>query len=108
LVSENTIAVKNMGRCKGICYRFAAKRPWHGYRYAAGQRPCTVCNVFVEAKGVQTIRCPCCNNKLRISSRNKDGRRLKQLHSVYTINGMPPQKIADLIMNDRNNNTRVV
>jgi DNA-directed RNA polymerase subunit RPC12/RpoP len=90
-----------MGRCKGICQRFAAKRPWHGYRYAAGQRPCTVCNIFVEVSGTETIRCPCCNNKLRISSRNKDSRKLKQLYNVYAINEMPPDELAELIMNAR-------
>jgi hypothetical protein len=84
-------------KCRGICYRFVAKKPSHGYRYAVGQRPCTVCNIFIDAKGIDTVRCPCCNNKLRISSRNKRCRKLRELYNIYTINQIPPEKLAQLM-----------
>ncbi|MEO9308033.1 conserved hypothetical protein [Nitrosotalea sinensis] len=61
-------------KCKGICYRFAAKKPIGGFRFAAGQRPCSVCGIFVDSLSVG-IRCPCCNNKLRLNSRNAKSRK---------------------------------
>lgn len=62
-------------RCKGICYRFAAKKPHGGYRFAAGQRPCSVCGIFVDSIPNGLFRCPCCNNKLRLTSRNAKSRK---------------------------------
>ena len=64
---------KNL-KCKGICYRFAAKKPLGGYRFAVGQRPCSVCGIFVDSLS-SGIRCPCCNNKLRLNSRNAKSRK---------------------------------
>lgn len=61
-------------KCKGICYRFAAKKPLGGYRFAAGQRPCSICGIFVDSLSIG-IRCPCCNNKLRLNSRNAKSRK---------------------------------
>jgi len=61
-------------KCKGICYRFAAKKPLGGYRFAVGQRPCSVCSIFVDSLSIG-IRCPCCNNKLRLNSRNTRSRK---------------------------------
>ena len=61
-------------KCKGICYRFAAKKPIGGYRFAVGQRPCSVCGIFVDSLSIG-IRCPCCNNKLRLNSRNTKSRK---------------------------------
>jgi hypothetical protein len=61
-------------KCKGICYRFAAKKPLGGYRFAAGQRPCSICGIFVDSLSIG-IRCPCCNNKLRLNSRNTKSRK---------------------------------
>jgi hypothetical protein len=61
-------------KCKGICYRFAAKKPLGGYRFAVGQRPCSVCGIFVDSLS-SGIRCPCCNNKLRLNSRNTKSRK---------------------------------
>ncbi|MDE1843985.1 MAG: hypothetical protein KGI10_01495 [Thaumarchaeota archaeon] len=61
-------------KCKGICYRFAAKKPLGGYRFAVGQRPCSVCGIFVDSLSIG-IRCPCCNNKLRLNSRNAKSRK---------------------------------
>ena len=62
-------------RCKGICYRFAAKKPSDGYRFAAGQRPCSICGIFVDVNLYSVHRCPCCNNKLRLTSRNAKSRK---------------------------------
>lgn len=64
---------KNL-KCKGICYRFAAKKPLGGYRFAVGQRPCSVCGIFVDSLLIG-VRCPCCNNKLRLNSRNAKSRK---------------------------------
>ena len=61
-------------KCKGICYRFAAKKPLGGYRFAVGQRPCSICGIFVDSLSIG-IRCPCCNNKLRLNSRNAKSRK---------------------------------
>ncbi|MGI0073750.1 MAG: hypothetical protein ACREA3_08060 [Nitrosotalea sp.] len=62
-------------KCKGICYRYAAKRPSSGYRFMAGQRPCSICGIFVDINLFPVYRCPCCNNKLRLSSRNARSRK---------------------------------
>ncbi|MGI0066080.1 MAG: hypothetical protein ACREA5_03345 [Nitrosotalea sp.] len=71
-------------RCKGICYRFAAKKPLGGYRFAAGQRPCSVCGIFVDSLSIG-MRCPCCNNKLRLNSRNTKSRKNRFNLGGYTI-----------------------
>ena len=39
-----------------------------------GQRPCSVCGIFVDSLLIG-IRCPCCNNKLRLNSRNAKSRK---------------------------------
>ncbi|MGI0047281.1 MAG: hypothetical protein ACREBB_08845 [Nitrosotalea sp.] len=62
-------------RCKGICDRFAAKKPYGGFRFLAGQRPCSVCGIFIDISLNPLHRCPCCNNKLRLSSRNAKSRK---------------------------------
>lgn len=74
---------KNL-RCKGICYRFAAKKPLGGFRFAVGQRPCSVCGIFVDSLS-SGIRCPCCNNKLRLNSRNTRSRKNRFNLPHYTI-----------------------
>jgi hypothetical protein len=74
---------KNL-KCKGICYRFAAKKPLGGYRFAVGQRPCSVCGIFVDSLSTG-IRCPCCNNKLRLNSRNARSRKNRFALPRYTI-----------------------
>ncbi|MGB9124009.1 MAG: hypothetical protein WCC55_00470 [Nitrosotalea sp.] len=71
-------------KCKGICYRFAAKKPLGGYRFAVGQRPCSVCGIFIDSLA-SGIRCPCCNNKLRLNSRNAKSRKNRLNLPHYTI-----------------------
>jgi len=53
--------------CKGICYRFKVTKPIGESRYQAGQKRCNTCNVFMDWEG---HFCPCCNLKLRLSSRD--------------------------------------
>ena len=74
---------KNL-KCRGICYRFAAKKPLGGYRFAVGQRPCSVCEIFVDSLS-SGIRCPCCNNKLRLNSRNAKSRKNRFSLPRYTM-----------------------
>lgn len=57
--------------CKGLCERLAVKKPRNNQRYAAGQRPCSLCGVFFDTNGLEVLRCPCCNTKLRMTQRNK-------------------------------------
>ena len=61
--------------CKGKCSLYKAIRPMpisKGIsRYAAGQKRCQVCEVWMEWDG---IRCPCCSIKLRCHPRRKDGK----------------------------------
>ncbi|WP_428323612.1 hypothetical protein [Nitrosopumilus sp.] len=53
--------------CKGICDRYKAKKPVGTGRYAAGQKRCQVCEIFINWNG---LNCPCCNYKLRGKPRN--------------------------------------
>lgn len=43
--------------CKGICTRHRAQRPIDGVRYAAKQRRCQICEIFIKWDG---LWCPCC------------------------------------------------
>ena len=47
--------------CKSICSRFEIKTAFK-QRYAAGQRFCSVCEVFLVS---ENLRCLCCNTILR-------------------------------------------
>ena len=77
-------------KCKGICYRFAAKKPLGGFRFAVGQRPCSVCGIFIDSLS-SGIRCPCCNNKLRLNSRNAKSRKNRFNLPHYTLFGNSEQ-----------------
>ncbi|MDE1729003.1 MAG: hypothetical protein KGH81_07500 [Thaumarchaeota archaeon] len=57
--------------CKGLCNRFAAKKPSNKLRYASGQKRCTICSVYFHSKEFEIYRCPCCHTKLRKHRRNK-------------------------------------
>lgn len=54
--------------CKGICktLKIIAKKPIGGRRYAAGQKRCDVCEIFVWWEGKW---CPCCSAQLRTKPR---------------------------------------
>ena len=79
-------------KCKGICYRFAAKKPKSGYRYLEGQRPCSICGIFIDTNGMTTFRCPCCNNRLRMNSYKH-----KQHRQIYYI--VTNLRLQDKIVN---------
>jgi hypothetical protein len=54
--------------CKGICIRHRAEKPLgHFGRYAAGQKRCQICAIYMRWDG---IWCPCCGCRVRTRSRN--------------------------------------
>ena len=52
--------------CKGICIRHKACKPLGCGRYAAGQKRCQICEVFIKWDG---LWCPCCGCRLRMGPR---------------------------------------
>ena len=52
--------------CNGVCKKFKATKPASGGRYQNGQKRCQTCTVFLHHDG---LYCPCCNMRLRTSSR---------------------------------------
>lgn len=50
------------GGCKGICTRYKAPKPVKMGRYAAGQKRCQICEIFISVDG---LWCPCCGYRLR-------------------------------------------
>ncbi|MEW6589379.1 MAG: hypothetical protein AB1299_09490 [Thermoproteota archaeon] len=55
------------GGCKGICPRYKAQKPVKMGRYAAGQRRCQICEIFLKVDG---LWCPCCGYRLRTKPRS--------------------------------------
>ena len=53
--------------CKGICLRHKAHKPVGSGSYAAGQRRCQICEIFIKWDG---LWCPCCGYRLRTKPRN--------------------------------------
>jgi hypothetical protein len=53
--------------CKGICIRHKAQKLVGTGRYAAGQKRCQVCELFIKWDG---LWCPCCSYRLRTRPRN--------------------------------------
>jgi hypothetical protein len=53
--------------CRGICLRHKAHKPVGSGRYAAGQRRCQICEIFIKWDG---LWCPCCGYRLRTKPRN--------------------------------------
>ena len=58
--------------CKKICIQFTAKKTIGGSRYAAGQKRCQICEIFIQCQG---IWCPCCGYMLRTHPRNSKSRK---------------------------------
>ena len=52
--------------CKGICVRQKAHKPYCSGRYAAGQKRCQICEIFIKWDG---LWCPCCSCRLRLGPR---------------------------------------
>ena len=48
--------------CRGICIRHKASGHISYGRYAAGQKRCQICEIFIKWDG---LWCPCCGYKLR-------------------------------------------
>ena len=67
--------------CRGTCDRYKAKKPFGMSRYAAGQKRCQDCEIFMNTAG---NRCPCCNMKLRVRPRSLKS---KQILSQAEDNG---------------------
>jgi hypothetical protein len=53
--------------CKGICIRHKANKPYCSGRYAAGQKRCQICDMYVKWGG---LWCPCCGCRLRNGPRS--------------------------------------
>ena len=60
-----------MTYCIGKCKNYKALKPAEIGRYAAGQKRCNFCEIFVEFDG---IICPCCNRQLRCLPRSRKGK----------------------------------
>ena len=57
--------------CRGACEQYKAQKPYEIGRYAAGQKRCNYCEVFVNWDG---LCCPCCNRQLRCLPRSRKGK----------------------------------
>ncbi|MDH3360980.1 MAG: hypothetical protein OEL56_02235 [Nitrosopumilus sp.] len=75
--------------CNHVCIKYKALMPGNTTRYTAGQKRCNSCGVFLFWDG---LRCPCCNNRLRLAPRSSKYKE-KFLHSKsakkeISINGV--------------------
>ena len=52
--------------CKGRCTHHKAHKPFDSSRYAAGQKRCQICGIFIKWDG---IFCPCYGCRLRVGPR---------------------------------------
>jgi len=59
------------GYCIRACIKYKAQKPFHIGRYAAGQKRCPNCEIFLICDG---ISCPCCGHQLRCLPRNRKGK----------------------------------
>ena len=79
--ADNCIAIKSfislrillffMTYCIGKCKNYKAHKPIEIGRYAAGQKRCNYCEIFLEYDG---ICCPCCKRQLRCLPRSRKGK----------------------------------
>jgi len=60
-----------MTYCTGNCKNHKAPKPSEIGRYAAGQKRCNHCEIFIEFTG---IICPCCKSQLRCLPRSRKGK----------------------------------
>ena len=81
-IIQMMLKLYDMMKCKGICERFAVKRlRGSRYYYKNGKGLCSICEIFVSTDGSDRARCPCCNNKLRLSPRKKTVKQTDSNHS---------------------------
>lgn len=69
-------------KCKGLCTRYKAKKPkgLGSRRYAAGQKRCIICEIYIDYEG---IWCPCCGYRLRAGPRKRqDKEALRELQKA--------------------------
>ncbi len=59
------------GYCIRTCFKYKARKPNSMGRYAAGQKRCQNCEIFVICEGVF---CPCCGHQLRCLPRSRKGK----------------------------------
>jgi len=62
-----------MAYCIGKCKNYKALKPKQIGRYAAGQKRCNFCEIFLFHDG---INCPCCNRQLRCLPRSRKGKEI--------------------------------
>lgn len=71
--------------CKGVCPKFKAKKPLMQSRYAAGQKRCSICEIFIIWDGVN---CPCCGMNLRVGPRSLKSKQIlleTQLNKIIKL-----------------------
>jgi hypothetical protein len=69
--------------------------PLHMGRYAAGQRRCQVCAIFIKWNG---IWCPCCSYRLRKNPRKTEDKvKLRQSEKVKEL-GLEPTLNAEVAL----------
>jgi len=75
--------------CNGICTKYRALGSSGKERYAKGQKRCNSCGIFIYWDG---LRCPCCNDRLRLSPRNGKNKKkfleIKSRKKEMFIHGM--------------------
>ncbi len=57
--------------CKGTCSPYVIQKPLMSSRYAAGQKRCTICEIFINWGGNY---CPCCGYHLRTKPKDTRSR----------------------------------
>ncbi len=65
--------------CTSTCIKYKAKKPIEIGRYAAGQKRCNFCGIFMNCGGVT---CPCCGHNLRSLPRSKKGKEKYYLQRI--------------------------
>lgn len=56
-----------MSGCNGVCKKYQATKQSGTSRYAAGQKRCQICEIFMNVEG---LWCPCCGYRLRSHPRH--------------------------------------
>jgi hypothetical protein len=87
--------------CKGICIRHKAQKPFGIGRYAAGQRRCQICTIFIKWDG---IWCPCCGYRLRSKPRNikfKAQLRQRRVIKEADLQSRPMMNVVNLSVGEK-------
>ncbi len=86
---KNSGVFEMTGYCIGTCIQSKAKKPLEIGRYAAGQKRCNICEIFINSDGAF---CPCCKGKLRSLPRSRKGKEkyLLQKSGLYIAENQKP------------------